>query len=95
MVSIFNHSPELYISELRNGSQTIEALNDQFRHIAPRIDILSFYETLQTSVGPSKIVCVLLPDFLLNGFVDLPIDGGGESFSHSWLSRRDYEILKC
>ncbi|TAQ86948.1 hypothetical protein B7494_g4728 [Chlorociboria aeruginascens] len=56
--SIFNHSPKLFISELSNGSQRIEALNDAFRHVAPRIDILSFYETLQTSVGPKKMMVV-------------------------------------
>ena len=55
--SIFNHSPKLYISELKNGSQTIEALNDQFRHIAPKLKIFSFYETQQTSIGPKKTVC--------------------------------------
>jgi hypothetical protein len=55
-VSIFNHSPKLYISELGNGSQTVAALNEQFRHLAPNLDILSFYETLQTSIGPKKMV---------------------------------------
>ncbi|KAL8649619.1 MAG: hypothetical protein Q9226_005500, partial [Calogaya cf. arnoldii] len=56
--SIFNHSPKLYVAELKNGSQTIEALNDQFRHIAPRLKILSFYETLPTSVGPKRMMVV-------------------------------------
>ncbi|CAD6570233.1 MAG: hypothetical protein ASARMPREDX12_005007 [Alectoria sarmentosa] len=56
--SVFSHSPKLYVSELRDGSQTIEALNDQFRHIAPRLNILSFYETLQTPVGPKKMMVV-------------------------------------
>ena len=68
-MSVFNHSPKLYISELRDGSQTLEALNDQFRHIAPRLDILSFYETLQTPVGPKKMVCVYPPNSMLNGFL--------------------------
>ena len=40
--SIFHHSPKLYVAELKNGSQTIEALNDQFRHIAPRLKIPFF-----------------------------------------------------
>ncbi|KAJ5185120.1 Cytochrome cd1-nitrite reductase-like C-terminal heme d1 [Penicillium cf. griseofulvum] len=57
-VSLFNHSPKLYISELRVGSQTVAALNEQFRHIAPNLDILSFYETLQTSIGPKKMMVV-------------------------------------
>ncbi|KAL9039908.1 MAG: hypothetical protein Q9180_002246 [Flavoplaca navasiana] len=54
----FNHSPKLYVAELKNGSQTIEALNDQFRHIASRLKILSFFETLPTSVGPKKMMVV-------------------------------------
>lgn len=57
-VSVFNHSPKLYIEELKNGSQTVEALNEHFRHIAPRLDIISFYETLPTSIGPKKLVCL-------------------------------------
>ncbi|KAJ5657796.1 uncharacterized protein N7484_001445 [Penicillium longicatenatum] len=57
-VSVFNHSPKLYISELSVGSQTVAALNEQFRHIAPNLDILSFYETLQTSIGPKKMMVV-------------------------------------
>ncbi|KAL5045518.1 hypothetical protein BDW71DRAFT_208333 [Aspergillus fruticulosus] len=57
-VSVFNHSPKLYISELSTGSQTVAALNEQFRHIAPNLDILSFYETLQTQIGPKKMMIV-------------------------------------
>lgn len=55
-VSMFNHSPKLYISELSAGSQTVSTLNEQFRHYAPKLDILSFYETLPTSIGPKKMV---------------------------------------
>jgi hypothetical protein len=55
-VSIFNHSPRQYISELNKGSSTLEDLNEQFRHVAPKMQIFSFYETLPTVVGPKKIV---------------------------------------
>ena len=54
--SILNLSPKLYVSELKNGSQTIEALNEQFRHFAPKLDVFSFYETLPTAIGPKKMV---------------------------------------
>ncbi|KAI8939498.1 hypothetical protein NX059_003270 [Plenodomus lindquistii] len=57
-VSIFNHSPKMYVGELKHGSPTIQALNEQFRHIAPKLDILSFYETLPTAVGPKKMMVV-------------------------------------
>ncbi|KXG51211.1 uncharacterized protein PGRI_067830 [Penicillium griseofulvum] len=42
---------KLYISELSRDSFTLQKLNEQFRHIAPRLDIVSFYETQPTSLG--------------------------------------------
>lgn len=42
---------KLYISELSRGSFTLQKLNEQFRHIAPKLDIVSFYETQPTSIG--------------------------------------------
>ena len=55
-VSILNHTPKQYITELQRNSPTLEDLNEQFRHMAPNLEIISFFETLHTSVGPSKIV---------------------------------------
>ncbi|MCJ1466023.1 hypothetical protein MMC07_004642 [Pseudocyphellaria aurata] len=55
-VSIFNHSPKQYISELKQNSPTLEDLNEQFRHVAPKLKILSFFETLYTSIGPKNIM---------------------------------------
>ena len=40
-----------YISELGKNSFTLQKLNEQFRHIAPKLDIVSFYETQSTSIG--------------------------------------------
>ena len=42
---------KLYISELAKNSYTLQKLNEQFRHIAPRLDIVSFYETQSTPIG--------------------------------------------
>ncbi|KAJ5177145.1 uncharacterized protein N7482_003022 [Penicillium canariense] len=42
---------KLYISELSKDSLTLQKLNEQFRHVAPRLDIVSFYETQPTSIG--------------------------------------------
>ncbi len=44
----FATSPTQFISELSSGSQTLQKLNEQFRHIAPKLDIVSFYETRPT-----------------------------------------------
>lgn len=40
-----------YISDLAKNSFTLQKLNEQFRHVAPRLDIVSFYETQPTSIG--------------------------------------------
>lgn len=40
-----------YITELSQNSVALQKLNDQFRHIAPRLDIVSFYETQPTPIG--------------------------------------------
>lgn len=44
-------SSKQYISELARNSFTLQKLNEQFRHIAPKLDIVSFYETHATSIG--------------------------------------------
>lgn len=40
-----------YVADLMRNSMTLQNLNDQFRHIAPKLDIVSFYETLPTPIG--------------------------------------------
>ncbi|TLS23922.1 hypothetical protein PpBr36_08240 [Pyricularia pennisetigena] len=44
-------SAKYYVSELSKSSFTLQRLNEQFRHIAPSLDIVSFYETLPTPIG--------------------------------------------
>lgn len=58
--SIFNHSSKQYINELKRNSPTLLEINDQFRHMAPELQIISFFETRPTSVGPKKMVCQVL-----------------------------------
>ena len=48
--TLFTNSKQ-YISELSKQSYTLQKMNEQFRHIAPRLDIISFYETQSTSIG--------------------------------------------
>ncbi|KAL8890337.1 MAG: hypothetical protein Q9215_002507 [Flavoplaca cf. flavocitrina] len=49
--STFVTNSKLYVSELAKNSFTLQKLNEQFRHIAPRLEIISFYETQSTSIG--------------------------------------------
>lgn len=40
--------PMQFISELASGSQTVQKLNESFRHVAEKLQIISFYETRPT-----------------------------------------------
>ena len=45
-----------FITDLNRSSMALEEINEQFRHIAPRLSIWSFYETLPTSIGLTKMI---------------------------------------
>ncbi|KAI8630209.1 NACHT and WD domain protein [Xylariaceae sp. FL1651] len=58
-----------YVSELVKNSFTLQKLNEQFRHIAPRLDIVSFYETQPTSISlKSARIMVLEKDSSVLGY---------------------------
>lgn len=61
------NSPRNFIGDLSKSSPVLEELNEQFRHIAPKLSIVSFYETLATSIGPKKIM-VLEKDSAILGY---------------------------
>jgi hypothetical protein len=47
----FVSAPKRFLSELIKDSYTMQKLNEQFRHVANKLDIVSFYETRATPVG--------------------------------------------
>lgn len=53
----FVTNPMQFIAELAAGSQTLQKLNEQFRHVASKLQIVSFYETRPTSLKKISIVC--------------------------------------
>lgn len=57
----FVSAPRQYINDLVKNSVTIQKINEQFRHLAPKLSIVSFYETAPTAIGFSsnRIVCSL------------------------------------
>ncbi|KAI0014866.1 hypothetical protein F4780DRAFT_766533, partial [Xylariomycetidae sp. FL0641] len=58
-----------YVADLVRNSLTLQKLNEQFRHIAPRLDIVSFYETLPTPLAlKSARVIVLEKDSSVLGY---------------------------
>ena len=56
-----------FITDLNRSSMALEEINEQFRHIAPRLSIWSFYETLPTPIGPKKMM-VLEKDSAILGY---------------------------
>ncbi|KAI0433014.1 NACHT and WD domain protein [Xylaria sp. FL1042] len=58
-----------YVAELVRNSFALQKLNEQFRHIAPRLDIVSFYETQPTSISlKSARIMVLEKDSSVLGY---------------------------
>jgi WD40 repeat protein/pimeloyl-ACP methyl ester carboxylesterase len=55
LTALFQPSRD-FIADLNKSSPALEELNEQFRHIAPKLSIWSFYETLATQVGPMKLM---------------------------------------
>ncbi|KAK1764260.1 YVTN repeat-like/Quino protein amine dehydrogenase [Phialemonium atrogriseum] len=73
----FVSNPMQYIAELAAGSQTLQKLNEQFRHIAPKLEIVSFYETRPTTVFSKTQIMVLEKDSAVLGYpgeVSMPLD---------------------
>ncbi|KKY25011.1 putative nacht and wd domain protein [Phaeomoniella chlamydospora] len=52
------HSTKQYITDLAKNAPFLEQINEQFRQVAPELQIFSFYETLPTPVGPRSMMVV-------------------------------------
>ncbi|KAI8628879.1 hypothetical protein F5Y19DRAFT_99967 [Xylariaceae sp. FL1651] len=50
----FRNSSKQYVAELGKHGPFLKSINEQFRHLATRLQIFSFYETLRTSMGLSS-----------------------------------------
>ncbi|KAI1087197.1 hypothetical protein F5B19DRAFT_497604 [Rostrohypoxylon terebratum] len=73
----FVASPMQFISELAAGSQTLQKLNEQFRHAAPKLQIVSFYETRPTTMLKKAQIMVLEKDSSVLGYpgeISKPLD---------------------
>ncbi|KAI9888888.1 MAG: hypothetical protein M1814_006177 [Vezdaea aestivalis] len=60
LTSTFLSNAKQYINDLHQNSAALQKLNDQFRHIAPRLDIVSFYETRPTPIGLKAMPVMIL-----------------------------------
>ena len=67
ILAVSFQSTRNFITDLNRSSVALEEINEQFRHIAPRLSIWSFYETLPTAIGPRKTM-VLEKDSAMLGY---------------------------
>lgn len=84
----FATNPMQYIAELAAGSQTLEKLNEQFRHVAPKLQIFSFYETRPTTMfKKTQIVGSLAGTNYRANLTVNSVDGSGKGLVRAGLSR--------
>ncbi|KAK1764935.1 hypothetical protein QBC33DRAFT_545297 [Phialemonium atrogriseum] len=50
--------PKAFVKELLPGSGTLQAINDEFRHVCGNVQIWSFFEGAPTSTGPTSMMIV-------------------------------------
>lgn len=67
VLTVSLQSPKNFIMDLNKSSPALEELNEQFRHVALKMSIVSFYETLPTTIGPLKLM-VLEKDSSILGY---------------------------
>lgn len=67
ILTVTFQSARNFVTDLSRSSVALEEINEQFRHLAPRMSICSFYETLPTAIGPRKTM-VLEKDSAILGY---------------------------
>jgi hypothetical protein len=85
----FVSSPMQFIAELSAGSQTIQKLNEQFRHVAPKLQIVSFYETRPTAMLKNAQVVSRFDDVSIRS--DPVVDGPRKGIRRFRVSWRDFQ----
>jgi hypothetical protein len=51
---------KVYVNELEKGSTSLEDINEQFRNVCGNLVLVSFHETLKTTVAPGVKSMVIL-----------------------------------
>ncbi|KAJ9609217.1 hypothetical protein H2200_006989 [Cladophialophora chaetospira] len=81
-----------FIAELTPDSSAIEDINEQFRHVAKKLSIISFYETLPTFIG----VTIVTKDSALLGYDkedSRPLDGANHHTVCKFQSDHDSNYI--
>lgn len=71
-------APKQFIADLTLGSQALQKLNESFRHVAEKLQVISFYETRPTTMlkGTTKIMVLEKESSVLGypGEISKPLD---------------------
>jgi pimeloyl-ACP methyl ester carboxylesterase len=58
----FAHAPRQYIEDLERNSATLQSINEDFRHLADKLELYSFFETMKTAFLIGGIGNVMIVD---------------------------------
>ncbi|MCJ1272854.1 hypothetical protein MMC21_000643 [Puttea exsequens] len=58
----FPRAPRQYVEELERGSDTLQEINDNFRHIAEKLELYSFFETIKMNFVFGSVGNVMIVD---------------------------------
>jgi hypothetical protein len=47
---------KFYVAELESDSPTLQDINEQFRLVCKPLRLVSFYESLKTQIGTSRVM---------------------------------------
>ncbi len=62
------YSSKAYVADLKRSSEAIQTINDEFRHYSANIDLWSFYETQELSIGGVLSTLIVDPDSATLGY---------------------------
>jgi hypothetical protein len=93
----FVANPMQFIAELASGSQTLQKLNEEFRHVAPKLRIASFYETRPTTMfKKAQVVSQCSTSIEICQVSNMSsTDGPRERLISAGLPWRDLEAIGC
>ncbi|KAJ5958775.1 NACHT and WD domain protein [Penicillium vulpinum] len=61
-------STKIYVSELERGSTSLADINEQFRNMCGDLELVSFHETLKTTLGPGVKAMVVEKESAVLGY---------------------------
>lgn len=62
------YSSKAYVADLKRSSEAIQTINDEFRHYSTNINLWSFYETKELSIGGVLSTLIVDPDSATLGY---------------------------